>query len=485
MLAGLAISSSAAQRQQFDFGFSQGGFREDEIFESATSTPSRYVLEVGRRLGKAAPRADYFAIGNPLLPLRSAQLDLWSANTGAVPTVTVDGSGFPIAYVLPRRLFEEKERLLLLLSCVDGNTDIRILQYLTGGDVVRRDTDLNDLGHFPAMSCNGWLNPDQRLRALMRQAENALRVMEVRPDWDALPFAAFHPYHAGDALFVALASKQASPLLFDKHVVCSAFKDVVDVCAPAIEPVELPMAPMARDGSISKYRYFVNALNVLGESFTAENHVVFARLMRMHHYTPFHLIDHAKFTLGDPMDAITRTIYGQPTVPIALCERAAKPLRILFHLNGGWPLKTYPLDSTRVLFQVLRGLGCELTVLDRPDLASDGVHSVPGGTTASLQALVNSHHLFVGADSYPLHFAKLVVGRPTVALFGSTRPCNHDAVRGRDYRATVGYLPCNTCLSKQGCPMFGGDSCVNYVKPQVIVSELLEMAFEYYGFSAA
>ncbi len=485
MLAGLAISSKTDRPQQFDFRFSQGAFRDDEIFDSATSTPSRYLLEIGRRLGKAVPQADRVAIGNPLLPLGPAQLDRWLVGVFEVPAIITDRSGFPIVYVLSRRLFEEKERLLLLLSCVDGALDARLLSHLTGVDVVPKVVDLANLDAFPAMSANGWLNPDRRLRALKRQAEKALHIMETQPDWRDLPFAAFHPYHAGDTLFFAMASKQAQPRLFDKQVVCSAFKDVVDVCSPAIEPVELTLPPMARDGSISKYRYFVDALARLGDEFTGRNYVIFSRLLRMHHYTPFHLIDHAKFTLGDPMDAVERTVYGQPSQPVSLCDLPSRPLKILFHLNGGWPLKTYPLEQTRVLFHVLQGLGCEITVIDRPDLQGDGVRSVTGGSTAALKILVESHHLFVGADSYPLHFAKLVMGRPTVALFGSTKSCNHDAPRRRDYRALVGHLPCNTCFSKQGCPIFGGDACLDYVKPQVVASELVEMAFEYYGFSAA
>ncbi|MDR3441309.1 glycosyltransferase family 9 protein [Telmatospirillum sp.] len=486
MLAGLAVSSASKQIQQFSFRFSAGAFRDDEIFESATSTPSRYILEVGRRLCRfASAQADCFVIGNPLLPLSPAQLSNWLEGWTGSPTILADQSDFPVAYLLPRRLFEGEDRLLLPLSTVDAKIDSRLIGFLTGETVERKALDLDKLDAFPGMSANGWLNPDNRLRALRLQAKLALEVMEKRPDWRRLPFAVFHPYHAGDALFVALASKRADPLLFDKQIVCSAFADVVGSCSSRLTSVELCLPPMARDGSISKYRYFVNAVEKLGNEFTSENFVVFARLLRMHHYTPFHLIDHAKFTLGDPMDAFEKTVYGQPPASVSLCSLPVKPLRILFHLNGGWPLKSYPLEQTQVLFKVLKGLGCELTVIGRADLAGEGVRSVSAGNTAALRALIDSHHLFVGADSYPLHFSKLVMGRPTVALFGSTKPCNHDAPRGRDYRALVGHLPCNTCLSKQGCPMFGGEACVNYVKPQTIVSELIEMAFEYYGFSAA
>ncbi len=482
MLAGLAVSSVCGRTTRYDFCFSRGAFRDNEIFESATSTPSRYLLEVGRRLCKAEPSADRLVIGNPLLPLTADRLAEWMGNGCAEPLVATNEAGFPIFYVLPRQVFAEAERLLLLLSTVDGALDARLLEFIAGTRIEHRAVHLGRLDAFPAMSANGWMNPDNRLRSLKKQGEVGLSIMEARADWRELPFVAFHPYHAGDALFFALASTQAAPLLFDKHLVCSAFKDVVVRCSPRTEPVDLPMAPMARDGSVSKYRYFVNALEGLGSDFTGSNYLIFSRLLRMHHFTPFHLIDHAKFTLGDPMERIDKTIYGQPAHPVSRCPLPTSPLRVLFHLNGGWPLKTYPEQETRVLFQVLKGLGWDITVIDRPDLEPAGARSVPAGTAAGLTALIETHHLFVGVDSLPLHFAHLIMGRPTVALFGSTKPCNHDAPRADGYRALVNHLPCNSCLAKDGCPMLGGAECINYAKPRVVASELVELAFTHYGF---
>jgi hypothetical protein len=484
MLAGLAISSLSNQSQRFDFRFSQGAFREDELFDSATSVPSRYLLEIGRRMLHALPKADYFAIGNPLLPIGSAQLDDWLVGALRAPAIVTDKSGFPVVYVLPRRLFEEREQLLLLFSCIDSALDRRLLVHLTGVDPALRDIDFDNLDRFAPDSANGWLNPDRQLRVLKLQAEKALRIMDRRADWRDVPFSLCHPDHASDVLFGTLASKQAAPSLYEKQVISAAFKDVVDVCSPSILSTELHSAAKAQSGSISTYRAFANALENLGDGFAKDNYVIYGRSLRRTQANPFHFVDHAKFTLGDPMHVIDRTLYGQSPAPIRLCALPAKPFRILFQLNGDLPLMSYPLESTKSLFNVLRGLGCELSVLDRPDLESAGAHSVFGGNMASLKAQVERHHLFVGVDSTPLHFAKLVMGRPAVALFGCTKACHRDAARTRDYRALVGHLPCNDCQAKSICPMFGGEVCANHAKPQTVASELLEMAFEYYGFSA-
>jgi len=482
MLAGLSFAAGS-KVERHDFRFSHGGFRDDDIFESSTATPGRYILEIGRRLIAASAQAELLAIGNPLLPLSAAQLAAWLGERRAEPGIIADSAGFPVVYVIPRRVFAEDSRLLLCLSTRDAGLDAQLLYFAAGVEFPVANAPLSGLDAFPAFSSNGWLNPDQRLRGLKRQAERALTLCRSDRDWRRRPFVLFHPYHAGDALFVALASKEAAPLLYDGQIVCSAFKDVVESAAPRLQPIELSMPPMARDGSVSKYDYFVKALNHLGDDFLISHFVVFGRLLRMYHFTPFHLIDHARFTLGDPMDRPERTIGFRPAAPLRLLEESAGKLRLLFHLNGGWDLKTYPQDRTRALFQTLRTMGCEITVIDRPDLEEAGARSVKAGDIASLTAQVDSHHLFVGVDSFPLHFATHVRRRPTVALFGSTRPCNSDAARDDGYQALVGTLPCNSCLAKNGCPILRRGDCINYPEPREVASTIVEMASRLYGFT--
>jgi hypothetical protein len=483
MLAGLTFAAGTGA-ERHDFRFSHGAFRADEIFESATATPGRYILEIGRRLARRAPAADVIGIANPLLPLSAAQLAAWAGDRHAAPAVLAGADGIPVLYLLPRRLIEEDDRILLCLSTLDAALDARLLGLACGHDLAVSHIAVGGLDAFPASSRNGWLNPDRRLRALRRQAESALAIIEADERWRQRPFAFFHPYHAGDALFTALASKQAEPLLYDKQIVCSAFLDVVEAAQPRLQPVELPLAPMARDGSVSKYDYFKQAMAELGSDFRRENFVVFGRLLRMYHFSPFHLVDHAKFALGDPMESERSTLYWHGEAP-RLAALPPAPLRLLFHLNGGWALKTYPKQETLALFRSLKSLGCEITVIDRPDLEEAGARSVQAGTVASLTELIEAHHLFVGVDSFPLHYAALVRRRPTVALFGSTRPCNSDAPPGPAYEALVGVLPCNTCLSKSGCPMLGREECVNYPGAARVATAIAEMAVRNYGFVPA
>ncbi len=484
MLAGLAISPSLSRPQRFDFRFSQGAFRDDEIFDSALSVPGRFIAEIGRRLAKAVPRAELFVIGNPLLPLRAEQIEAWLGGAVVGPMVATDQAGFPIFYVLPHRLLAELERFLLLLSTQDGKADARLLAGLLGRPVEQRVLHLAAVGEPPGRGPNGWLNGDHRLGALKLQCANAIKIVEGNPGWQQVPFANYYPMHAGDVLFMGVASRLASTSFFSKQVVCSAYMDIPTACGSRLESMRLRLPWIARDGSVSELTYFANALDKLGDEAKAANYFVFSRILRLYYRTPFHLVDHARFALGDRIDGFEQTVHAVPTVAEARCRQPLQPLRVLFHLNGGWGLKTYPADNMRIVIGALRGLGAEVTVIDRPDLQEAGAQSVSSDDSATLRGLVERHHVFVGVDSFPHHFARLVMGWPTVGLFGNTKPCNSDARYGDGYRSSDLNLSCNRCSAYDVCPVLRRKDCVNYAPPARVVTDILDLARGVYGYSA-
>jgi ADP-heptose:LPS heptosyltransferase len=156
-------------------------------------------------------------------------------------------------------------------------------------------------------------------------------------------------------------------------------------------------------------------------------------------------------------------------------------LRVLFHLGGGWALKTYPAAYMRVVIGALNSLGAAVTVLGRPDLQEAGARSEVSEDSATLRRLVEAHHVFVGVDSFPHHFARLVMGWPTVGLFGNTKPCNSDASYGQGYRSSDLNLSCNRCGAYDVCPVFGRKDCANYAPPERVVADILDLAREVYG----
>jgi ADP-heptose:LPS heptosyltransferase len=481
MFGSLAITGG--QIDAFDFRLSSGDFGPNLIFDSATSPPGRYILEVALRTIEAAPDCDAVVVANPILPFTGARLaDLvLEGGTLPIPCVIGDSGTFPVAYALPRSLFDRGlGRFLNLLSVTKRAMDALLLGHLTGTEVPKPASGLKAIGDLPPASPQGFIfreNP----QAWAVQCLGALDIMSARSDWAGLPFAAHHPNHAGDVMFFSLASRINRRLDYDRQVVCRPYLDIFHECGNRLEPIVLDMPPVSRDGKVSDARYFIDSLPHLGGKVLSETFVVYSRFSKSYPQTPFNLIDHARFSLGDSIRSFADTLYARAPVVANRCVRPAAPLRVLLQLNGGWPMKTYPAADRRVLVRALRALGCAVTVLDLEDAAEDGAEIARAGSTETLKALLNDHHVFVSVDSFPLHYASQIVGHPTVALFGVTSPGNSDAPRGAGYRLPQPLMPCGGCGSYQVCPLTYQPFCGNYPRPGEVVAAVFEVAAEIYG----
>ena len=482
MLSGLALSSTTVGLKRYDFRFSQGGFRQDEIFDSALSVPGRYVLEVGRRVLADFSAADWVAVGNPLLPLSAQQLRDYLAASGLTGVgIATDASGFPVLYLLPRPVFDDLGRFLLMLSATDAALDAQLLGVLLGLEVATAPCGLPALGKLRPLGLNGWLNGDGRQLAGQLSCKQAIQNIQSRPDWRDLPFAVYYPMHAGDVLFFCVASQRAEGNMFSKQVVCTSYADIPGASGSKLESIPLRLPWISRDGSVSELEYYNHALKRLGPEVTGSHFIVFARILRLYFHTPFHLLDHAAFALGDSMESFEKTVHAKASAAPARCSLPISKPRALFHLNGGWTLKNLPPDTFRQTARALINLGWEVSVIDRPDLEDCGARSVEAGDSASLRAQVEAHHIFIGVDSFPHHFVRLVMGWPVVGLFGNTKPCNSDGTYDTSYRASCRDLSCNRCGAWDVCPMFGRKDCLNYAEPQRIVADVLDLARGVYG----
>jgi hypothetical protein len=502
MLSGLAFERAGEAGHAADFRFSRGALREDEIFDSGRATPGRYIGEIGRRLLARFPAAEWLAIANPLLPLRAALLANWLGAAPSQAEVATDPGGFPVFYLLPRRIWSDSERFLMLLSVQDCALDAELLSLLLGEPVTRRELPLERLGPPPARGMNGWLNGDGRLVGLKLQAERAVKTIRSRSDWRDLPFAIFEPMHAGDVLFMAMASSLVAKTPFTKHIVCSSYQDIPEACGSPLEtlPLRLPWITrhgsasaeeiqkiaspfLSPDGSVAEGLYFAKALARLGPA-AEENFIVFARILRLYYMPAFHLVDQARFALGESLADFSDTLHAKPNPAEGRCAAPVAPLKILFHLNGGWTLKTYPLKKMRRLIHTLKEIGIEVSVIDRPDLVADGAVSVVSESSAALRALIEKYHIFVGVDSFPHHFSRLRMGWPTLGLFGNTQPSTSDAAYGADYQTTDRSLSCNRCGAHHHCPLNGDTECANYMAPEQVAADIIGMAQRIYGYSA-
>lgn len=483
MLAGIAIDP-AGRQFHLSLTFTAGAFRPGEVFDSANCPPARYLIEMGRRLLEACPTAVRLVIGNPLLPMTAAQLAGWMpANAGPAPVILSDRASFPLLYSLPRRLFEEGERFLMLLSTCDGVVDRRLLSRFSGAEAERVPVPSFEVGDYPISTVTGWFMGRGRQEMLRILALQALETIEARPDWRSLPFAAYLPYHAGSLLLLNMAARQVSGGLFDKVVACASYRDIVEASSGGLEPIWLRLPWLPRDNSVGELDYLIHAMKRLGPEIRQSHFFGFLRYSRLYDHTPFHLIDQMKFAVGHSMRREQDTVHGSAPLAQARATLPPQPLRLLFHLAGGWKLKSYRVDHAAALFRVLRALGCEISVIDQPALEQYGARSLASDSTALLTEAVRNHHIFIGVDSFPHHFVRHVLGWPTIGLFANTKPCNSDARQAEDYRAVVGTLPCNPCGANGLCPVLGAEDCANFAAPEQVVSAILSMARTLYGFT--
>lgn len=484
MLAGLALSSSSARSEGFDFTFSKGTLSANQILDSSTSPPARYILELGRRICRSATSADIIVIANPLLPLKAAQVAEWLQGSVRCPGIVSDAQDFPLLYILPRGIFEETERFLQLLSAVDANLDAQLLQVVLGRDVARTQLPQLRIGRYPVSTGTGWFQGTERQRVLKVLAANAIKIIARNPDWRDLPFAVYHPYHAGSIVFYAAASRDVTTPLFQRHIVCSPYKDIVAAAGSRLDPIWLKLTWLPRDASVGEPQYFSHALDRLGEAVVDRHFIVFNRYSRNTGASPFHRIDQDRFSLGESLDSPEAVSQLKAPLIRAKCTAPVQPLKVLFHITGGLPIKNYPFDYAKAVFRTLSILGVEVSVIGRPDLVPFGARSIAADETEPLMDAVRQHHIFVGLDSFPHHFVRNILDWPTIGLFGTTTAANFGGGWNLHYRSLDAALPCHPCGAEHECPVFGRKECSNYAKPEQLITSILEMAEQAYGFRA-
>jgi hypothetical protein len=339
------------------------------------------------------------------------------------------------------------------------------------------------IGDYPVTTPTGWFQGSLRQGVLKVTTANAIKIIEERADWRDVPVAAFHPYHAGSIVFFAMASRDMTTPLVKRHVICSSYKDIIAASASALDPVWLKLPFLPRDASVGEPQYFVHSLDRLGEEVLRENFLVFMRYSRASSFSPFHMIDHDRFALGESLTRNDQLRQMRPPLVSGRCAEPAAPLRVLFHVTGGVPIKNYPLDYAKVAIRCLRALGVGITVIGRPDLEPYGAVSIGADETDSLTEAVRRHHIFVGLDSFPHHYVRAVMGWPTIGLFGTTGAGNFGGGWNAHYRALDANLACHPCGAETSCPVFGSAECVNYAKPEHLVAAILAMGEQVYGFT--
>ncbi len=440
------------------------GLSFESMPDSAYATPARYLLEMARRLRERHP-AGQISLFNPLYDLDLihflrvvALIDTSCPQTGNF--VIADADGHPIGYVFDSPF---TEFTLSLISTVDATLDSSLLSKLLGEPVqlltvkwrLGTATRYNRFYSVANFEIYCWL------------AKHALTLLDSNGSLP--PITAIMPYHAGDAIFFALAATRTDSAI-KKIAIYEGYAEIVEHHAPELSIVPINLPPPFRNGwEISEEDYFLHHLKAV---LPEENLYAFLRPSGDYNRTYFHLIDHFAFALGasprHPDDLVWTHSHLQRK-PIH------SPARVLLHFDAGWPMKIYPKDKQERLIDLLLEQGYLVTVLAKTDAQYINYRSVAFHNYPELLRLLGEQDFIIGMDSFPAHLAAHSLGLPTICLFSSTRPDNSNAPSSPYYAYMEKGLPCRPCYAMTRCPVYGGDQCRNFVSPEEIVQKIRSM----------
>ncbi|MBS7793112.1 hypothetical protein KTR66_24230 [Roseococcus sp. SDR] len=174
----------------------------------------------------------------------------------------------------------------------------------------------------------------------------------------------------------------------------------------------------------------------------------------------------------------TRDMWSWPTASAAKPAEAlpvprhgqTESLRVLLHIDGGWPLKVVSNDWIDELMEHFALRGWSASILsDRALPIAVPVHRFE--SLDALDHLLDAHDVLVGADSFPVHYANIHRGMPTICLFGPTSLRNLASARP-NYRAISAGLDCSPCGARAICPRHGGEICRNFATPAEVIALL-------------
>ncbi|MHB1620143.1 MAG: glycosyltransferase family 9 protein [Sulfuricella sp.] len=471
------------------FTLSPDSLAFSKLPDSAFSTPARYVLEMFNRLclTEEGHETTKF-IFNPLYATNRLTVLLVLATLQALESpdslaVLTDKSGMPAGYLFPSWFKAADSHFLALLSTVHGETDAELLQRVFFTTVPCIPVDhlcLRRSGH------NGFLYEENRSiyqwvagRAInmLKSHVTADNQHEAECQRNAIPFTAVMPYHAGDVLFFTIAFNHIRPPV-SRIVINKAYRCIVADNAPTLValPIDLPLVNRDEDfrrGNVTPdHAYFERFCNELPE----DSFYGYYRSSRNYNITKLHLIDHFAFALGGHLCSRAELLLNKKPAPDVFTPTPSSgPRRVLLHFDGGWPLKIYPKEQQEKLIDLLYAKGYSVTVLAGTPYEHPKCQVTTFKGYEPFIGLLRSHHLLVGMDSFPAHYAAHVLGLPTICLFASTRPENSDARAAPNYTSLEKGLRCRPCSGISQCPLYGDSYCRNFGGPETVAAEVERM----------
>lgn len=447
---------------------------------SSFATPARYLMEVFRRLRSRETEPSNLLIFSPFFlmtkqAIKSVNKAAEKLNAEASTAIFADIDGTPVAYFLPAAISADKARFLSLLSTMDAVLDSRLLTRIAEAEVKIFTIPTIEL---PKESAKNYFQYNDNYERIYKWiTERAIAVIESNryAHLSDIPFAVVMPHHAGDVLFLEKALEMTdSPVT--SVVVNRLYEDILHDTMPSLHSIPIDAVPLFHDGAVkSDDLYFWDIVPKISEEVLSSNFFYYFRSSREYRICDFHLIDQFAFGLGASPQHENELLAKRPIANHRSPWNIGDSVRVLLHFEGGWPLKVYPDDCQRDLIRRLQEAGYEITVLSKRTDYGPGVKSEPYTTLHRFKELLAEQHLFIGMDSFPVHYAAYVAKMPSICLFSSTKPINSHAPVSDYYQFLNNDLGCEGCFGFDVCPIYKIESCRSFVVPQIVFDNIVKM----------
>lgn len=478
-----------------------------KIFHSAFATPARYIMEIFSRLSSTdtPDEIEGIFIFNLFFELSTNKVDnvlteLKRFLNSSDIKVLCDKSGLPIGYFFPKNIPASEMRYLSLLSTIDAEIDSAYLRnaFLVSTECVCIDNNIVNKKANKNFNYNKYYEriykwiAESAIKTLSKQyggsldnaglkTINSAKIQQLKLIRDSVPFTAIMPHHAGDVLFMAIGLRNNTSHV-KKVIVNDRYVDILRECAPDIKPITFSLVPTYREGILKPdEEYFWEVVPLIPEDDIENNFFYYWRPSREYRVSFFHLIDHFAFAMGMSFRSKDELLSKRPILNHYLLKKGKGPFKILLHFEGGWPLKVYPVDYQIALIDKFYSDGYESTVLTPLADNSNKYKTVKYENLSQFKELLSSHHILIGMDSFPVHYAAHIMGSPTICLFGNTKPVNSDAPISDYYLYPNQNLNCAGCFGFDSCPINGQQLCDNFPNPEEVFNATVTMLNKLYS----
>ena len=449
------------------------------FFYSFASNPARYIESLLARALKLEIHGNFLVI-NSFIKFNS---NLYLEVITAVETldhedvaVIASSNDVPLGYFFGRSIFQKKiaQKLFLLrfLCVVSANLDFTYLRMVFE---LKTSIRLNVIIASFDSSFNFFEKNLPPLYSLTTM--HALVAYQKQSELPACRIAVM-PSHAGDILFFLKAfTGIAHP--FNTILVHQEFVPIVQRITPDLQMIVIEEDSIERglntDPSFKNYEreeFFFR--KVLYPSIPINAIFYWFRHSVLHSHSKSHMIDQWKFSLTDENFSIVSHEKREKKQ-----QKLTTNKSVLLHLDAGWPLKVYPKHLQEKLIKSLENKGYRVSVLTNQSF-SYTCSIIAFENIEKLEKDILAHAIFVGMDSFPVHFSTHILQHPSICLFSLTRPENSNASVFDGYQFMQSHLKCCPCEATAICPKFRYNYCKNFSSPESILEAIDQMWHRYH-----